>query len=97
MNQKEQRVIQILDDISKLDKESILVVWVGLTSYISNMWPNDFFHVMKNAIINPFESDETDTDFAKIASAVFYTMQHKFLTNPKYKTYYQSFSNKDNN
>lgn len=97
MNKNEQEVIKILDQISKLNKESMLVVWVGLTSYISTMWPNDFFHVMKNSIIDPFQSDETDTDFAKIASAVFYSMQHRFLTNPKYKMYYESLSSKDEN
>lgn len=90
MEDKYQKVIKILEQTEGLDKESLLSVWVGLTSTISNMYPNELFHVMRNSILYPFKSEQTNVDFAKIAGGVFYSLQHIFMNDPKYMAFYKN-------
>lgn len=97
MSDKYQNVMKILETTEDLDKESLLVLWVGLTNTISIMYPNEFFHVIRNSILTPFQSAQALTDFAKIAGAVFYSLQHVFMSDPKYRQYYKNISSGDEN
>lgn len=97
MEDKYKIIIQMLEQADNLDKESVLALWTGLTNTIALKYPNEFFHVIRNSILTPFQSPNSDVDFATIAGAVFYSLQQYFLTNPKYSRYFNSISTGDEN
>lgn len=97
MEDKYQKVVTLLEQAESLDKESVLGLWVGLTNMIAVMYPNEFFHVMRNSILQPFESQQIDVNFAKIAGGVFYSLQHVFMSDPKYMQFYKTISSGDDN
>jgi len=90
MKSKEEKVLDFLEKTEDLDKETVLAIWLGLTSNIAIVYPNELFHLMRNMILNPFKSNLASIGFDDVAGAVFYSISHVILNNSKYKNYYES-------
>lgn len=91
------KATDLIEQISELEPEAQFIVWTGLSNLLTIQNPNQFFYVIKNSILNPFTSEHLKKDFGSIMAAVFFTLQHKLFSDPRYKSYYNTLADDEEN